>query len=173
MSNADAHGSGAHGARSVPELAAHPVPGAPTDMHEGSEPNLRPILGFAISLAVLCAVAMLLMRVMFVAEIDTRRGDDPVPTPLSVERQVPPEPRLQSLQGVPLSSELSTGPVPEDAEPFQTTSLNDFDHKARATLGSYGWVDRQAGVVHVPIERAIELVLKNGLPTSAPKTDKR
>lgn len=28
-----------------------------------------------------------------------------------------------------------------------------------ARLGSYGWVDRSAGVIHVPIERAMEQVL--------------
>ena len=33
-----------------------------------------------------------------------------------------------------------------------------------ATLHSYGWVDRQAGVVHIPIDQAIDLVLQRGLP---------
>ncbi len=28
----------------------------------------------------------------------------------------------------------------------------------------YGWVDREAGIVRVPIERAMELVLEGGLP---------
>jgi hypothetical protein len=32
-------------------------------------------------------------------------------------------------------------------------------------LEGYGWVDRQAGVVRLPIERAMELVLERGLPT--------
>lgn len=32
-------------------------------------------------------------------------------------------------------------------------------------LGSYGWVDRAHGVVHIPIDQAMELVLKRGLPT--------
>ncbi|HVZ23631.1 MAG TPA: hypothetical protein VG871_21305 [Vicinamibacterales bacterium] len=31
------------------------------------------------------------------------------------------------------------------------------------TLNSYGWVDRSRGVVHIPIERAMELVAKEGL----------
>ena len=30
------------------------------------------------------------------------------------------------------------------------------------TLTEYGWVDRDAGVVHLPIERAIDLVLERG-----------
>jgi len=49
-------------------------------------------------------------------------------------------------------------------------------HNLRAseqdTLESYGWVDRKAGVVRVPIERAFELVLERGLPKGkGPQTD--
>jgi hypothetical protein len=31
-------------------------------------------------------------------------------------------------------------------------------------LHSYGWVDRNAGVAHIPIERAMQLLLERGLP---------
>ena len=30
-------------------------------------------------------------------------------------------------------------------------------------LSSYGWVDRSRGVVHIPIDRAMELVAKEGM----------
>jgi hypothetical protein len=33
-----------------------------------------------------------------------------------------------------------------------------------AILSSYGWVDRQKGIVRIPIDRAIDLVLQRGLP---------
>ncbi|MCA1555006.1 MAG: hypothetical protein LC737_11585, partial [Chloroflexi bacterium] len=29
----------------------------------------------------------------------------------------------------------------------------------------YGWVDQSAGITHIPIERAMELLLERGLPT--------
>lgn len=32
-------------------------------------------------------------------------------------------------------------------------------------LQSYGWIDRDAGIVHIPIGRAIDLVVERGLPT--------
>ncbi len=35
-------------------------------------------------------------------------------------------------------------------------------------LHSYGWVDRPAGVVRIPIERSMELLLQRGLPETAP-----
>ena len=31
-------------------------------------------------------------------------------------------------------------------------------------LTSYGWVDRSHGTVHIPIDRALDLTLKRGLP---------
>jgi hypothetical protein len=38
--------------------------------------------------------------------------------------------------------------------------------RENAELHSYGWVNRDAGVVHIPIERAMELLLERGLPVS-------
>lgn len=35
----------------------------------------------------------------------------------------------------------------------------------REVLESYGWIDREAGVVHIPIEQAIDLVAARGLPS--------
>lgn len=32
-------------------------------------------------------------------------------------------------------------------------------------LGSYGWVDRETGVAHIPIDRALSIVAEQGLPT--------
>ena len=41
---------------------------------------------------------------------------------------------------------------------FETAGRGRRDLEARRErLGSYGWVDRKAGVVHVPIDRAMEL----------------
>ena len=33
-------------------------------------------------------------------------------------------------------------------------------------LNSYGWVDQSAGTVHIPIERAMELMVEQGVPTA-------
>jgi hypothetical protein len=37
-------------------------------------------------------------------------------------------------------------------------------------LNTYGWLDKNAGVVHIPIERAMELTLQRGLPVRAAAT---
>lgn len=35
-------------------------------------------------------------------------------------------------------------------------------------LGTYGWVDRSAGVVRLPIDRAMDLIAQRGVPPVAP-----
>ncbi|HXG01547.1 MAG TPA: hypothetical protein VNL69_12195 [Bacteroidota bacterium] len=39
-----------------------------------------------------------------------------------------------------------------------------FVRSQDSILASYGWVSRDSGIVHIPIERAMELVVKQGLP---------
>ena len=39
-------------------------------------------------------------------------------------------------------------------------------------LASYAWVDREKGVVRVPIERAIELVLRDASSARAPEVNR-
>jgi hypothetical protein len=42
--------------------------------------------------------------------------------------------------------------------------MRDFRLKEEKQLNTYGWVDEKAGVAHIPIERAMELVAERGLP---------
>ena len=43
--------------------------------------------------------------------------------------------------------------------------LRDFREGEEKNLYTYGWVDQNAGTVHIPIERAMELIVQRGLPT--------
>jgi hypothetical protein len=43
--------------------------------------------------------------------------------------------------------------------------LKEFCEKEEAELNSYGWIDRTAGVVRIPIAHAMDLLLERGLPT--------
>lgn len=45
--------------------------------------------------------------------------------------------------------------------------LSDFRARERVALGSYGWIDESTGIARVPVERAAELVLGNGLALSS------
>ncbi len=43
-----------------------------------------------------------------------------------------------------------------------TTTGEDWLREQRQRLESYGWADRKAGVIHIPVERAMELELERG-----------
>jgi hypothetical protein len=42
--------------------------------------------------------------------------------------------------------------------------LRDFLMNEEVQLNSYGWVDEKAGVAHIPIDRAMDLLVQRGLP---------
>lgn len=139
-------------------------PGTPYAAHELTDATLGPIARFAAIVVVCVAIVFAVTTPLF--HYFARRGDAqgaPLHT-LAAEREFPPDPRLQT----------NATTIAESGE-NGFTDARWQDHKARdvQTLSSYGWIDEQAGVVRVPIERAIELTLERGLsttkPTSAPR----
>jgi hypothetical protein len=57
----------------------------------------------------------------------------------------------------------STFPEPR-LETDERNELTEPRVQEEEYLNSYGWVDQPAGVVHIPIERAMQLVAERGLP---------
>jgi hypothetical protein len=47
----------------------------------------------------------------------------------------------------------------------ERTQLDQIRLREEETLATYGWVDQKAGVVRIPIERAMDLIAQRGLPT--------
>jgi hypothetical protein len=68
------------------------------------------------------------------------------------------------------SSPTTVAPAPR-LQPDPARELAEMRAQEDALLHSYGWVDRSAGVVRIPIERAMQLTLDRGLPVrkSVPK----
>lgn len=64
-------------------------------------------------------------------------------------------------------------PLPREQVSPQA-DLQAFRTREEAELNSYGWIDRKAGVVRIPIDRAMDLIIQQGLPvrigTNANKT---
>jgi hypothetical protein len=54
-------------------------------------------------------------------------------------------------------------PAPQ-LEINERTELNEIRKREEDTLSTYGWVDQNAGTVHIPIDRAMDLLAKEGLP---------
>lgn len=63
-----------------------------------------------------------------------------------------------------LPEEITKFPQPR-LERNERLEIKDFRLKEEQTLNSYGWVDEKTGVVHIPIERAMQLLAQRGLPT--------
>jgi len=56
----------------------------------------------------------------------------------------------------------------QPAVPLQTddvADMNRYREQSNDQLGNYGYVDQKAGVVHIPIEQAMDQLVKQGLPT--------
>jgi hypothetical protein len=49
-------------------------------------------------------------------------------------------------------------------QPNPPADLNKFRAQEEQILNSYGWVDPQTGVAHIPIEQAIDIIAARGLP---------
>jgi len=113
--------------------------------HEESDVNIRAILGFGVALFAVAAVVHVLIFGLF-RLFEARDGVKvAVEYPLAAAQghREPPEPRLQT-------------------DPRQ--DLADMRAKEDYVLGSYGWVDKNAGVVRIPIDAAMKLTLERGLP---------
>jgi hypothetical protein len=55
-------------------------------------------------------------------------------------------------------------------QPNPAIDLAQYQAAQKAKLNSYGWIDKQTGIIHIPIERAMELISRRGLPTRGPGT---
>lgn len=67
------------------------------------------------------------------------------------------------------SSRMGQGPIPTDRPVLQRapqTDLAEWKQQQTARLNSTGWVDQDAGVVHIPIDQAMDLLVERGLPNT-------
>jgi hypothetical protein len=65
---------------------------------------------------------------------------------------------------LPPSSRAVSPPSEPRLETQAGIALEQSRRREEAQLHSYGWIDRNSGLAHIPIDRAIELILRRGLP---------
>jgi hypothetical protein len=113
--------------------------------YETSDVNVRAILTVGAGLAggTIAVAAAVWLLVAFLAARSKQTGPREYPLAVTHEQRLPPEPRLQ------------TNPR-ED--------LGDLRRAEDQVLESYGWVDKDAGIVRIPIEDAMRLSVERGLP---------
>ncbi len=66
---------------------------------------------------------------------------------------------------VPDSSETLSEQTIENNSHYSRMSLDQLQELNRLKLHHYGWVDRQEGVVRIPIDQAMNVMLDRGFPT--------
>jgi hypothetical protein len=111
--------------------------------------TFRPIVLAAVAAFVVTLLIFLGMRWLLGHYLAQDAALSPPANPLTSTygRQLPPEPRLQ------------TAPVQE---------LQRLRAAEEGVLTTYAWVDEATGTVRIPIARAMELVVKRGLPARSP-----
>jgi hypothetical protein len=110
--------------------------------YEKRDASIRGLLLFGLGLAIVVVI------VFFAAKwtLNFLSAETPAGEPASLfanARVVPPSPQLQSKPHLDLATYCS---------------------QQLDVLNSYGWVDQPQGVVHIPINRAMDLLLKQGFP---------
>lgn len=128
----------------------------PAVEHEHSDVNVRAILWFLAALVIGGVIVHVGLWWMKEALVQREREASP-PLPPLAKRE-----RLQLPRDV--------GKIPEpQLEAFERQALKELREKEARLTTTYGWVDKDAGVVRIPVERALELTLAEGLPARTKK----
>ncbi len=69
---------------------------------------------------------------------------------------------------IELQPRIIAPPPQLQADP--TMDLTTFHAGENAKLHTYAWIDKNAGIIRIPIERAMDLIAQRGLPTRGPGT---
>lgn len=128
---------------------------------EDSGIKAQPVMTFLIILAISTAAVFFIVKGLLwgFAKMDERNP----PTPATLvnapnNRKLPPEPLLQ---GAPGPGSTDTKDV---ATQLPLDEMKTYKAQVEAKAAGFGWVNKEAGVAHISIERAKEIVAEKGLP---------
>jgi hypothetical protein len=114
--------------------------------YEHTDAGVSTILKFLLWLAGSAVIIHAGLALLFNLFVEQRVEHEAPRYPLALGEgtREPPEPRLQR---------------------FPREDIMNFRVGEEALLHQYGWVDRDAGVVHIPIEEAMRLTVERGVPS--------
>ena len=123
----------------------------PGSTYEHTDAHVWVIVKFLVWLAVSAVVIHLGLGVVYDLLIrQATETEHQYPLAVAQEEPLPPAPRLQQ---------------------FPHNELYQFRLEEENLLRRYGWMNRDAGIVHIPIEEAMRLTLERGVLTPAPPQD--
>ena len=120
------------------------------ELHETTDLNIKEVVGYTVVLVVLCAVTFLGIKLVMDHFATQTARNQALKSSRFVADVPPAGPRLQANPG-------------KETKEIAAAALN--------RLNAYGWVDRDAQLAHIPIDRAIDILAKSGLPKRG-KVDK-
>jgi len=124
--------------------------------YEREDLSARSVFTFLIGLTVMGLLVFGFLKLMIGVLESYNRNHQPAQNPLVAK--APGDTR----EVAPGSVERFPQPRLEEDEIHQLRQFRDGEEEKLAT---YGWVDQSAGTVHIPIERAMQLIVERGLPT--------
>jgi hypothetical protein len=110
--------------------------------HQTSDINVRVVTRAAIGLMISVIAVYVTVGGLF-SLFKRQYRSVSAPSGITTFGRLPPAPRLQ------------TNP---------TSDLQQLLAAENAKLNSYGWIDKSAGVIRIPIDRAMDLLAQRGLP---------
>ena len=132
----------------------------PETHHEESDVPIKPLF-WAIGIFIVFAIVTHLVLAWMYEGF--RKGEekrmDPPYTQVALPRDAYVPKNQPLLQPFPRE-----GHAPREDTPV--TDLVQMRAREETQLHSYGWVDQQKGVVHIPIENAKQIMLQRGFPTA-------
>ena len=123
-----------------------PADPSPPVGHETSDVKIRGVLWLGAAVAAMIIVAQVGLWLLLGSYRNEAQQRDPLLSPLAAQRQPASGPKLQSSPN---------------------TDYAEWRRTQQESLESYGWIDKQQGVVRIPVARAMELLAERGLPTPA------
>jgi hypothetical protein len=132
--------------------------------HETSDINVRAVLTFAAVLTITTIAVGFGIRFMF-GYFNAQEAKEPKPGPMALtteKERLPPEPRLQAARGFELKLENGQTVSLELAAP--QTEYQVLRRQWEENLKT-GLKDQSGNVVGMPIDKAMEKVVSEGLPS--------
>lgn len=126
--------------------------------HEDLSP--RGVIYFMLGLAVLVVILYLIVFGMYRFLDSYQQAHQPPMSPMVT-------PQTDTRTMTPANTQSFPEPRLEENE---RTQLRQIIEDQDAKLATYNWVDKEKGIVRIPIDRAMDLLIERGLPVRAEST---
>lgn len=130
----------------------HTTPSPEATGHETKDASILGVVLAGVGLAIGGAIALAVVYGIF-QFLSTQQVTTAPPNPMAETsvQQFPPAPRVEEHPAV---------------------EIQELHARENSLLSTYGWTDKEAGVVRIPIDRAIDLELQRGFPVRKKEAQK-